>query len=274
MTCYLYHEGRYYADSLFMKGDDQFQSLTKIVRLDVPFPIKVKGDKKNELPIMDDVIHGWFGTGVVKCMERFIGGLETFPGEKAHIALTAYRMAAAAHLINELNNFEIILIGRKADHRFEFYANYFEYSTYQKDISYALGGGGPLALNHLKGHGDPIRAILETSIADANSGGMIDVWALESPSKSDPEFRTFRRVGMHDAIPSKMVHAYLSNFDPLKEMVPLTFQRRKTVMNELLAEIDKMDKVSKTPAVKKVAAKKAVAKPLLKPIPKPRRTAK
>jgi hypothetical protein len=253
MTCFIHYDGRYYADSTIVKGDESFESTTKIVRLNDPLPIKVSKDDPSQMEI-DDVVYGWFGTGTLQVMQRFVETLQHFPGEKAGIALSPYRMAAAAHLVTRENNFEIVLVGAAKDHKFELFSHFFEYTSYGKDEVYAVGGGSNYAWNYLKSHGDPIRAMLETSMVDLNTGGMIDCWALEDRENG---VRVFRRQGLHESVPRDMVVAYLSNFKVLVEKIPLMFERRSTVVKEMIAEADAAMK--KKPAAKKVVVKKKVA---------------
>lgn len=263
MTCYLHHEGRYYADGVVVKGEEKIVGVCKIRRLLDPLYIHLKGDEGQE-PKIDDVVYGWFGTGVQHCMERFVESLIAFPGDQAHIPLASYRMAAAAELVNSYNEFEIVLVGKKFDHRFQFYPQYFQHSVFEKYQTYCLGGGGPLAFRFLEGHMDPIRAILETSMVDDNTGGPIDVWALDT-KEGDPDFRIFRRVGLHDEIPPKLVSHYLHQLDQrgLDKVRP-TLLRESELTKILLAQVDEMEKEAIATETASPVRKKPVTKPAVK----------
>lgn len=199
MTTILYYENRIYADSAVYKGSERLESLNKIRPIGNPF--RIKSDKEDF--VFDDVVHGWVGTGNYQAMGSFVEAMEqSSKNNKSNSpTLLFYSLAAASNLGLSTNLFEVLMVGEKALHSFRFELDVFVYTRYEKTSIVAMGSGGRDAMTHVRFHGDPLRAMLQTFMTDEVSGGFIDCWELE---EQDKKF-FFRRKGLCEDLPKDVI---------------------------------------------------------------------
>lgn len=243
MTAVLYYKDRVYADSTVIKGSERLDSLIKIKSFDAPF--KIVSDREGF--VIDDVVHGYSGTGSHPAMDGLVTCLETDMNGQGNIhgAIGHFNMAYAGGLLVFGNVFEAILVGEKGNHSFRFDSEGFNYTFYDKDKMVGLGTGGQEVITHLKHHGDPIRAMYQAFASDELSGGWIDCWEMVEVEKEIEGEKitrwTFRRRGMREPIPRDLILHVLDMHWPKPgvDKVPLQFRRQaplKTEMTRLYLE--------------------------------------
>lgn len=190
MTTIFWSKNRIYADSSILKGEEGFQSLTKIKKFPQPVPfVSYKFD-------VDDVVHGWFCTGAIEPAKELATAISQFGCVDIHFA--CYDMADGLKMLNFENHFELILIGEK-----------FNYSIipgdkerpavtkYDHKDGFVVGSGSPhlrrILANKKQGRTDPIRLMYSIYCMDKTSGGLIDVWELKHHREGGA---TFQRIGI------------------------------------------------------------------------------
>lgn len=268
MTCIIWHKNKLYADSMFQKDGELFQSMSKIQSIQKPFKIK-----SEEIGFrFNDTVHAWTGTGGFPAMMAFVNSLkmdaEQFDEAKGTISF--YTLAVEQQLIARMANvFEVFLIGEEANHSFAVNVEGFKYTRYDKKVSITFGSGYEVCMTYLKQHKDPLRALFETFMIDKHSGGHIDVWsAIE---RDDDKPFVFCREGIMTDVPRGFLRQYLDIFFPDKKVpIPLAFVRRSHLERELMnaashvLELEKKlelsEKRNRTLLEQKRAAKQPAAK--------------
>jgi hypothetical protein len=241
MTTILLYKNRVYADSTVIKGTERIDSLTKIQPMSVPMCFI----STREGWEMDDIIHGWTGTGSQPAMEGLIKAATTSQdvGGDIHGMISHFKMAMAGGLLTAGNQFEVILLGEKGKHSFRFDRDGFNYKFYNENAIVSLGSGCNDVLAYVNHHNDPVRAMLQTFATDEMSGGWIDCWELrdrkpdeipQEGSEHGPQ-KVFRRRGMREPIPKDLIMQVLDMHWPIagKDRVPLQYGRQAKFRTEL-----------------------------------------
>jgi hypothetical protein len=187
MTTILWIENRLFVDSAIIKGEERFQSLTKVVKL--PTPLKMTSALSKPF---NDTIYGWTCTGNLQTAGAFMFML----GLKGEFDVVDKLYDQIAHLsvVGEGFTFSILAIGKKQNYLFELAIGLWSARVSERDMMTTMGSGGGLVMEEMKKGNDPIRSFMHAFyMQPTTTGGMIDVWQLDTNSE-DP----FRRMGLYN----------------------------------------------------------------------------
>lgn len=194
MTTIFWHKNKIFADSSIVKGEEGFQSLTKIKKFKEPVPFT------SRMFDVDDVVHGWFCTGAIEAAKKLALAIGHFGCVDIHFA--CYDMAGGLNLFNFENHFELILIGEKSNYSIIPSESERPMLTkYDHKDGFVVGSGTPhlrrILANKPIGRIDPIRLMYSIYCMDKSSGGLIDVWELKHHKEGGA---TFQRIGICDGL--------------------------------------------------------------------------
>lgn len=226
MTCIVWHKDKLYADSMTVKDDEIFHSLTKINSYLTPF--RIHSDKEGF--VFDDRIHAWTGTGGNAAMFKFAAWLETEsknPEPSYTHIIAFYKLVAEQNLVNGMGNlFEIFFVGEQYNHSFRLdYTKGFSYHRFEKTETVFMGSAHSLCMQFMQEWEDPIRVMLEAFYIDPASGGMIEVWGWSEKHKADG-VPLFRREGMTMDIPKEYLRHFLDKLTSTKTKIEPHFIRK------------------------------------------------
>jgi hypothetical protein len=205
MTIIFWHKNRLYADTNIVKGSESFDGLSKINGISKPFRVKSKKLKIN------DVIYGWVASGAIPTANQLMRMLRVNGKEDKDSNLDTtvliYEMASSLDLLNEENNFEVILIGSKANYSIDIDAIDI-FKVYKHSQNWGIGSGREILQTTSKKfpNFDPIRMMYQIFSRDSGCGGMVDVWELTTGRRP-----SFQRVGLCRGIEGRNVNQLLTD---------------------------------------------------------------
>lgn len=210
MTTLFFCKDRVLVDSAVYLDKERLDSLNKVRLIDKPFKLTWKPREGVELDenrypaAFEDTIHGYCVTGSNVAADLFMKRLEKKEGDLDFLFQT-YWIAMEGHLINHLNLFTVIMIGRKACYAFSMENDDVTLSVVRRDNPTGYGSGGGYAVKEYFRTQDPIRAMYSALWHDEQSGGTIDIWLLP-----DEETPSLARIGICNAKPLREVMLILN----------------------------------------------------------------
>lgn len=212
MTTILYVNDRVYADSRHYKDGEVFESLTKVQKFWIPR--RIFQDEAGMA--FDDIVYGWVCTGALASANAFVEMITDYDeGENSSKATAFYREVVKQQLaVTSYNTFEVIFIGKKANHSFQFTTDGFSYREYANSMMFAMGSGNSFVTQYMKAYDDPIRAMMETFYIDEMSGGIIDIWKVDR----ETEGLNFMREGIVEPLERHLIPIVLEKFNRDKKM--------------------------------------------------------